>query len=101
MPKTFNEWLFLFFLNSFCVLYTANIIFAALGLAGSLALGTHDGFDDSAVIFGCSLIGFLFLGELSATFLTKPERILKSALPNVIMVIIRSVWLTLSLLLLY
>lgn len=100
MPKTLGEWLFIFCLGLFIVLGSVNTLFATFGLAGTLMLGMEEGFG-TLIIIGCFLFVFLLAAELIDTFLAKPKIILNSVLPNLWMVLVRMVWLSLAALLIY
>lgn len=100
MPRTFGEWLFLVSIGVFCILGAVNSFVAGVGLFGSIALGARDGFD-KAIIIGIVLFGVLFVGEIVDALFAKPERILKSVLPNALASVIRLIWLLFAALLFY
>lgn len=79
---------------------SVNTVLAIFGLVGGLEIGVREGFD-TVIIFGCLLFSFLLAGELIEVFLIKSEKILKSAMSNLVVTILKFVWLLLAAFLLY
>ena len=95
MPRTLGEWLFLALLGLFSLIGSINFVVATFCFAGTLVIGYQDGFDTPIIIMTI-VFGLLSAGDVASWFLVRPEKILKSALTNRFVVIVRCVYLMLA-----
>ena len=101
MTKTLGGRLLLLVSIGFAVFFMGiNQAVAILCLIGSLILGYREGFDAALVIMA-SMSGVLLVADIIATVSVKPEKILKSAWPNLFISLVRFVYLVFAGLLLY